>query len=375
MRIAFVSLGSPFNRSSWSGIPYYALRELSRRFNDLTVIDTPRLDESLRYASSLAAIGVLVSREPMVTRAFGHWLDKRLAETDADAVISIGAAHKVAYIDPKWPVLHVADALFGPLVDYYPKYRPLNGRSRRIGNALQRHLINRNQPIMLTSDWAARSAAEYYDVPTERFGVAPLGANFDVEPAAYTRASQGDKLKLLFVGYDWPRKGGALVLQVFRELRRHIEDAELHIVGCKPAETFGVAGVVHHGHLSKTDPEQAAQLENLFRTSSFLFMPSQQEAFGLVYCEACAFGLPSVARDTGGVSAIVQNGSNGLLFAADADVQDYVNGIREIWADEPRYLAMTRAARAAFENRLRWNVWGATVEAEIRALGRKVNGD
>ena len=104
-------------------------------------------------------------------------------------------------------------------------------------------------------------------------------------------------------------------------------------------------------------------------------MPSQQEAFGLVYCEACAFGLPSIARDTGGVSAIVQNGSNGLLFGADAAVEDYVAGIREIWADQPRYLAMTRAARAAFENRLRWNVWGARVEAEIRALGRKINGD
>ena len=375
MRIAFVSLGSPFNRASWSGIPYYALRELSRRFNDLTVIDTPKADESLRYASSLAAIGVLVSREPVVTHAFANWLDKRLTEADADAVVSIGAAHKVAYIDPKWPVVHVADALFGPLVDYYPKYRPLNGRSRRIGNALQRHLIDRNQPIMLTSDWAARSAAEYYNVPPSRFAVAPLGANFDIEPAAYERAAQGEKLKLLFVGYDWPRKGGALVLKVFRELRRHIGDAELHIVGCKPAETFGVAGVIHHGHLSKTDPDQAALLESLFRECSFLFMPSQQEAFGLAYCEACAFGLPSIARDTGGVSAIIQNGSNGLLFGVDADVQDYVAGIREIWSDEPRYLAMTRAARAAFENRLRWNVWGAAIEAEIRALGQKANDD
>lgn len=375
MRIAFVSLGSPFNRASWSGIPYYALRELSRRFNDLTVIDTPKIDETLRYASSLAAIGVLVSREPVVTHAFANWLDKRLTEADADAVVSIGAAHKVAYIDPKWPVVHVADALFGPLVDYYPKYQPLNGRSRRIGNALQRHLINRNQPILLSSDWAAQSAAEYYDVPTSRFSVAPLGANFDIEPAAHERAAQGDKLKLLFVGYDWPRKGGALVLKVFRELRRHIGDAELHIVGCKPAETFGVEGVVHHGHLSKTDPAQAALLESLFRDCSFLFMPSQQEAFGLVYCEACAFSLPSIARDTGGVSAIIKNGSNGLLFKADADVEDYVAGIREIWSDEPRYLAMTRAARCAFENRLRWNVWGAAIEAEIRALGQKANDD
>ncbi|WP_312163662.1 glycosyltransferase family 4 protein [Phenylobacterium sp.] len=375
MRIAFVSLGSPFNRSSWSGIPYYALRELRRRFNDLTVIDTPRIDEGLRYASSLAAVGVLVSREPVVTRAFARWLDKQLTDADADVVVSIGAAHKVAYIDPKWPVIHVADALFGPLVDYYPKYRLLNGRSRRIGNALQKHLINRNQPILLTSDWAARSAAEYYDVPPSRFGVAPLGANFDIEPAAYERTEQGDKLKLLFVGYDWPRKGGALVLKVFKQLRRHIADAELHIVGCKPSESFGVEGVVHHGHLSKTDPEQAALLESLFRESSFLFMPSQQEAFGLVYCEACAFGLPSIARDTGGVSAIIQHGTNGLLFASEADVDAYVEGIREIWSDGPRYLEMTRAARAAFEDRLRWHVWGATVEAELRSLGRKANGE
>jgi hypothetical protein len=36
---------------------------------------------------------------------------------------------------------------------------------------------------------------------------------------------------------------------------------------------------------------------------------------------------------------------------------------------------MTRAARSAFENRLRWNVWGAAIEAEIRALGQKANDD
>ena len=70
------------------------------------------------------------------------------------------------------------------------------------------------------------------------------------------------------------------------------------------------------------------------------------------------------------------------LVLVDTDYAPFTERARPdgriIWidpSDEARYLAMTRAARAAFEDRLRWNVWGATVEAEIRALGRKVNGD
>lgn len=100
MRIAVVSMGSPFERASWSGIPFYALRELRRRFRDVVVIDTPRIDKALGRTSSLSRLGLLVLREPIVTAAFARHLNRRLEAIQADVVISIGADYKVAYIDP-----------------------------------------------------------------------------------------------------------------------------------------------------------------------------------------------------------------------------------------------------------------------------------
>ena len=371
MRVAVVSLGSPFERTSWSGIPYYALRELRRRFDDVVVIDTPRVDKALRRASGLSKLGLLVLREPMVTAAFARYLNRRLEAIQADVVISIGAAHKVAYIDPKWWVIHVADGLFAPIIEYYPKYHALSPRARRVGDKLQAHLIARGQPIAVTSAWAAWSAAEAYGVPVRRFKVAPIGANLDADPGKVALRSNTGPLKLLFVGYDWRRKGGDIVLATFRILRASLPDAELHVVGCNPAEVRGVPGVMVYGALSKAEPGPAAALNDLFRNAGFLFMPSREEAYGLVYCEACAYGLPPVARDTGGVGSIVRHRWNGLLLDATAEAQAYADEIRAIWSDGARYAAMQTAAREAFETRLNWSAWGAEIETLMRRGGEE----
>lgn len=366
LRIAVVSMGSPFERASWSGIPFYALRELRRRFRDVVVIDTPRIDKALGRTSSLSRLGLLVLREPIVTAAFARHLNRRLEAIRADVVISIGADYKVAYIDPQWRVIHVADGLFAPIINYYPRYRRLSARTRRTGDKVQAHLIGREQPIAVTSTWAAWSAAEAYGVPVSRFKVAPIGANLDTDPGMGALRPNSGPLRLLFVGYDWRRKGGDIVAAAFNILRTRLPDAELHIVGCDPAEVRGVPGVVIHGPLSKAEPGQSETLSDSFREANFLFMPSREEAYGLVYCEACAYGLPPVARDTGGVGTIIRHRWNGLLLDTEADAQAYADEIAAIWSDGARYAAMQTAAREAFETHLNWTAWGAEIEALVR---------
>lgn len=225
--------------------------------------------------------------------------------------------------------------------------------------------------ILLSSQWAVSTAADHYAVSPARFTVAPMGASLDPEPGPAPPPPEGGPLKLLFVGYDWRRKGGKIVLEAFRRLRADLSDAELHIVGCSPEAARGVAGVSIHGKLSKIDPAAARKLDELYRAASFFFVPSRQEAFGVVFSEACAHGLPPIAADTGGVATTIEHGLNGVLLPLSAGPDDFAQAISAIWGDRSAYLAMRAAAREAYDARLNWRAWGEAMETALaRALAR-----
>ncbi|MES2492632.1 MAG: glycosyltransferase family 4 protein [Pseudomonadota bacterium] len=365
MRIAYIAIASPHDRASWSGVPWYSYHEVKRRYPDTHVIDTPRLDKLITRLAPLARAGVLVSREPLVAKAFSAHVDRRLAAIAPDAVVAVGAAHKIAYIRPKWPVVYLADALFGPIINYYDQYRSLNARTRRVGEIMQRSVVDRCNVLMMTSQWGVDTAAESYGLPPERFLMTPYGANLEVDPGFQPPAGDGP-LRLLFVGYAWERKGGPLALEIWRELRRRVGDAEFHIVGCEPPEAAGLEGVHVHGPLRKSVPDEYQRFVRLFAESSFFLMPSRQEAFGLVYAETAAFGRPAVAIATGGVTTVVRDGVTGLLLPPGAGPGDYADRILAAWTDPPAYQALCRAARQDYEERLNWNAWGERLEVALR---------
>lgn len=72
--------------------------------------------------------------------------------------------------------------------------------------------------------------------------------------------------------------------------------------------------------------ENREQLEQLYRNSDVFVMPSRfgcwegkwrGEGFGIVYAEAAALGVPSIAYQCGGVTDIIQNEITGFLLEPD----------------------------------------------------------
>lgn len=68
------------------------------------------------------------------------------------------------------------------------------------------------------------------------------------------------------------------------------------------------------------------ELENLYRQTDLFVMPSRfgrwdgkwkGEGFGIVYLEAAAFGVPSLAYDCGGVTDIIESERDGVLVPPD----------------------------------------------------------
>jgi glycosyltransferase involved in cell wall biosynthesis len=118
-----------------------------------------------------------------------------------------------------------------------------------------------------------------------------------------------ERVRILFVGGDFERKGGYLLLEAFRSLPSGL--AGLHLVThtAVPAED----GVIVHNHIQPN----SAELLALYQTSDLFVLPSRAEAFGISVVEASASGLPVIATCTGGLSDIVVNQETGFLIPVD----------------------------------------------------------
>jgi glycosyltransferase involved in cell wall biosynthesis len=113
--------------------------------------------------------------------------------------------------------------------------------------------------------------------------------------------------------------------------------------------------------LDKNDARQAHELEKLYAMSDFLILPTRADAAPNVFKEANAFGLPVITTDTGGIASIICNGENGYMLPLAARGDDYADLIAGIYHDKQRYLRLAQSSRAAFEERLNWDVWGRRV--------------
>jgi glycosyltransferase involved in cell wall biosynthesis len=120
--------------------------------------------------------------------------------------------------------------------------------------------------------------------------------------------------------------------------------------------------------LDKNNLNDRAKLINLLLNANFLLLPTRSEAYGIVFCEANAFGLPVIATDTGGVSEIVKNGYNGFLLSRNAEASDYARTIMQIWNDESKYFELVQNSRKSYDQRLNWDAWGKKVKKALDTI-------
>jgi len=222
--------------------------------------------------------------------------------------------------------------------------------------------IYRNLDLALwPSDWLKQEADTLYGLSPAQSAVVPWGANIETPPPEHTplAISRGAAVSLLVVGRDWFSKGGPIAFETMQLLRAKGLDARLTVIGTTPPPFHTNAYVTVLSSLNKAVPEEKAQFEAAFRAAHFLVQPSF-ESWGFAFCEAAAYGLPSLCMAVGGVP--VRNGVSGHALAQGASAPDYA-ALIEDYIDAPeRYANLRRSSRNDFETRLNWDAWGQTVE-------------
>lgn len=176
--------------------------------------------------------------------------------------------------------------------------------------AVYKHMVNvklmrRAARILPWSHWTRDSLIRDYGVAPEQIDVVPPGVDLQLWQPAAARRNDG-QLRILFVGGDLYRKGGATLLEAFRAMPRGV--AELHLVTrtqIPPEE-----GVNTYYTMRPNSPE----LIGLYQAADVFVLPTEAEAFGIAAIEASAAGLAVIATAVGGLTDIVSEGETGYLL-------------------------------------------------------------
>jgi glycosyltransferase involved in cell wall biosynthesis len=214
---------------------------------------------------------------------------------------------------------------------------------QRLTLRLRCRLFEATMMIVATSRWAKAGMVDAYGLPEDKIVVVPFGADVTYWRPADDPAVRGaSSRKVIFVGGDFRRKGGELLLDWFRQ--RPQDGVELHIVTRDPVEP--TPGVVVHDDIGPYSPK----LLELYQQSDVFVLPSLAEAFGIATVEAMGCELPVVVSDAGGTADIVDPGVNGFITKA-GDGRELGSALEALLADADRRAAMGRQGRRIAEER------------------------
>jgi glycosyltransferase involved in cell wall biosynthesis len=169
-----------------------------------------------------------------------------------------------------------------------------------------------SRAIVVWSTWVKQSLIHDYGMPDEKIRVIPPGVDLRLwQPADVARRMEVTRLpRVLFVGGDFERKGGALLLDWFRQHGRG--RCELDLVTRAPIEPQ--PGVRVHNRVTGNSSEA----RRLFAEADIFVLPTLGECFGIASVEAMAAGLPVITTSVGGSTDIVVHGETGLLIEPNA---------------------------------------------------------
>lgn len=158
--------------------------------------------------------------------------------------------------------------------------------------------------VFVMGRWLKKELTEKYGLPQEK--VHHVGGGINLDPDLADPDGKG-RNKILFVGRDYERKNGPLVVEAFLRLRRKRKDLELYIAGPK-AQAYDGSGVHFLGEVP------SERLPVYLNLCDIFCMPSLFEAYGMVFAEALAFGLPCIGRDAFEMPYFIEDGKTGYLL-------------------------------------------------------------
>lgn len=194
-----------------------------------------------------------------------------------------------------------------PNLNYWNYLKP-----RKYTLELEKKVYQNARLIFTYSEFVRDSLIDQYEIEAAKIVVLGITPNTSPGDAVKLNCNKYKSKVILFVGVDWVRKGGDLLLEAFDKVLHEMPDAKLKIVGSSP-------DIPDHPQIEILGRIPLEKVSSYYQQAAVFCMPTIREPFGVVFLEAMSFGLPVVALRRGAVKELVIHGQNGYLCYQDPD--------------------------------------------------------
>jgi glycosyltransferase involved in cell wall biosynthesis len=229
--------------------------------------------------------------------------------------------------------------------------------------------------IIATSRWAAGDLAREHPDCARKLHVMPYPVSLESfekrwveERHARLEAGERPRVRVLFIGGDFNRKGGPELLAAWKA-GDFAARAELKVVTDWPINESDLPG---GASVVKQVAPFTDRWADLWQQADMFVMPTRGEAFGMVYQEAAAAGLPAIGTRINAVPEIIEDGVTGLLVEP-GDERGLVRAIETLIASAHLRRSLGSAARERSETTFGPETYARKLTALIKQLAARNN--
>ncbi len=220
--------------------------------------------------------------------------------------VTLPGGNRLLNKQPFFIMLDITPKQMTDFGEVYGKHKPKIPYLQIKKHEMWRWRFQNAKAIFPWSQWAADSMIRDYDADPKKIYVVPPGINLD-EWKYVERGDREEPVHILFVGGNFKRKGGELLLDWVKTTKRDgwILDMVTRDLVTPPNEKVRI-----YNNLEQTNPK----LKQLYEEADIFALPTLGDCYSLASLEAMATGLPVIVSSIGGIPEIIRDGITGWLI-------------------------------------------------------------
>jgi glycosyltransferase involved in cell wall biosynthesis len=300
-------------------------------------------------------------KNPLAFEARSRLAAKQVYKHNPDLVLQIGVTFDATRFQSVVPMCIYTDytaVLSARRPDILRS--PFSTPERKLWLSMEKEAYQRATHIFVRSYLVLDSLVKDYDISTEKISITGGGVNFHPLPEIPVHDTNADP-QILFIGKEFIRKGGDLLLLAFALVRKELPTARLRIItGEKVPAYLPLAGV----EIFPATWDREVIHAN-YQAADLFVLPSRLETWGDVLLEAMTYGLPCVGMENDAMGEIIRADESGLLVPA-GDVSALASALLHLLRDPGLRIRMGAVGRKRVEANFTWDRVAGRMSAVIQ---------